>query len=539
MAGKVMEGPITIRGDLIVTGRLNKGLDTAQANNGKALQVIQGVLQPVVTQPHVVPASGDVRMYGQNTTINGNVVPGGADGYFQIDEYINGAWQHLFEIQPSTTGNANVLDMFISGRLFARDSLLSAPGRFFFKALANPFGSNQVISSAFGNGVFIAGGGTMVARSTDMGQNWNSVTDPFNSTMLALAYGNSIFIASGINSGTGYISRSTDYGVSWSGLISLPFGAGNYPTAIAFGNGVFVVAGDNGRISRSTDNGVTWSALISNNFGTSRILSLSYGNGIFVATALSGKVSRSLDNGVTWSALLSVSFGTDPVAASAYGNGVFIIVGGGGGGSKISRSVDGGSSWSSVSNPFTGELMSAAFGGGYFIVGGLSQVARSLDLGVTWGIKNGDLSTASPISSWVYTIAISPAGNAILGGIDAGNTLAYTDYVEAGAGIVESGSNTNGSYIKFSDGTITQYGFVASYYALPTTPGGWRIISTPANFITKLAGTGSLSATPGQWLAVSAVFSDEQPALNSLAVYNRGAYAGDSTINWIAHGRWK
>ena len=68
---KVLDGPITIRGDLIVTGRLNKGLDTAQANNGKALQVIQDVLQPVVTQPNVVPASGDVRMYGQNVTING------------------------------------------------------------------------------------------------------------------------------------------------------------------------------------------------------------------------------------------------------------------------------------------------------------------------------------------------------------------------------------------------------------------------------------------------------------------------------------
>ena len=125
MSGKVLEGPITIRGDLIVTGRLNKGLDTAQANNGKALQVIQGVLQPVVTQPNTVPQSGDVRMYGQNVTINSQVVPGGTDGYFQIDEYINGAWQHLFEIQPSATGNANVLDLFISGRVFARDSVLS------------------------------------------------------------------------------------------------------------------------------------------------------------------------------------------------------------------------------------------------------------------------------------------------------------------------------------------------------------------------------------------------------------------------------
>ena len=35
MSGKVIDGPVTIRGDLVVTGRLNKGLDTAQQMRAK------------------------------------------------------------------------------------------------------------------------------------------------------------------------------------------------------------------------------------------------------------------------------------------------------------------------------------------------------------------------------------------------------------------------------------------------------------------------------------------------------------------------
>ena len=108
--GTVLDGPVTIRGDLIVSGNLNKGVVQNQVNQGQGLQVVQGVLQAVCSQgssnPNS-PANGDYRMYGQNSVINPtglNPAAGGIDGYFQIDQYINGAWQHLFEIQPSTTG---------------------------------------------------------------------------------------------------------------------------------------------------------------------------------------------------------------------------------------------------------------------------------------------------------------------------------------------------------------------------------------------------------------------------------------------------
>lgn len=82
------------------------------------------------SQYNAVPNPGDLRTLLMNPQ---NPLSGEA-GYVNIDQYAadgSGWSQNLFSIEPSTTGNANVLDLFISGRLFARDSLLSAPGRFF------------------------------------------------------------------------------------------------------------------------------------------------------------------------------------------------------------------------------------------------------------------------------------------------------------------------------------------------------------------------------------------------------------------------
>jgi hypothetical protein len=456
-ATQIIEGPVTIRGDLNVTGRLNKGLDTVQANNGKALQVIQGVVQPIATQPNTVPQSGDVRMYGQNATINDNVVPGGTDGYFQIDEYINGSWQHLFEIQPSTTGNANVLDLFISGRVFARDSLLSAPGRFFFKATSTPFGVNAIFAIAYGNGVFVAvtGDGT-IARSTDGGVTWGSlIANPFGvSAIYAIAYGNGVFVAATTDD---KIARSTDGGVTWGSLIANPFG-GSPVVAIAYGNGVFVAETSDSKIARSTDGGVTWGSLIANPFGGSPFVAIAYGNGVFVATTTDGKIARSTDGGVTWGSLIANPFGGSTIYAIAYGNGVFVATTTDG---KIARSTDGGVTWGSlIANPFGGSpVIAIAYGNGVFVAGTSdSKIARSLDVGLTWGIKYGDSSIAIVLSTRINCIATDGNGRFVIGGHDSSNIpIAYSDYVEAGAGIVESGSNSNGSYVQFADGTMVCY----------------------------------------------------------------------------------
>ena len=370
MPGKVLDGPITIRGDLVVTGHINKGQDTAQSNNGSSLQVIQGVLQAVVTQPNTVPASGDVRMYGQNVTINSNVVPGGTDGYFQIDQYINGSWQHLFEIMPSTTGNANVLDLFISGRVFARDSLLSAPGRFFFKPAASPFGSSYIIG-------------------------------------------------------------------------------------IAYGNGVFVAVGYNGTIARSTDGGATWGSLISNPFGSSDIIGIAYGNGVFVAGTADGKIARSLDGGATW------------------------------------------------------------------------------------GIKYGDSSTVTVLTANIYGIATNGAGCFVIVGYDSSNiSIAYTDYVEAGAGIVASGSNSNGSYIQFADGTMEVYGHFTTG-VLGVSEDIFPIQTLAAAFLgANIDGAASVRAGSAGGGITITICTNTSSSI-SLALHTHSTVVQAYGLSWHVIGKWK
>ena len=543
---KVLDGPITIRGDLIVTGRLNKGLDTAQANNGKALQVIQDVLQPVVTQPNVVPASGDVRMYGQNVTINGNVVPGGTDGYFQIDEYINGAWQHLFEVQPSTTGNANVLDLFISGRIFARDSVLSAPGRFFFKPAATPFtsGTDGVYSLAYGVynsvGRWVAvGGAGKIAYSTDGGLTWAAATTPFGaSTVYSVAFGNGIFVAVGAS---GKIARSTDGGATWGSLISNPFST-TALRKIIYQSGIFIICADYpSQLARSTDYGVSWGSLISNPFSAAflNVWGIA-GNGANQIVAAGGtKISVSNDNGVTWAALINTGL-TYNINDISFGLGIYITVGNSGG---VARSTNGGASWTviTVSQLSAYDIDAVCFGQGIFMLAASKSLTdgaavRSLDLGVTWGVRYNDNGRKSVFADACFGIGFDGGKRFMLGGFSiVGDVpIAYTDYVEAGAGIVESGSNSNGSYIKFDDGTMEcRFASVGKLAHASTVTFPVPFISAPDAL--ALAGTDGNSAGNYAWIMwYNVTESNFQLALHDHAGGTTSCY-----IRYLAQGRWK
>jgi hypothetical protein len=533
MSGKVFEGPVTIRGDLNVTGRLNKGLDTVQANNGKALQVIQGVLQPVVTQPNVVPQSGDVRMYGQNTTINGNVVPGGTDGYFQIDEYINGAWQHLFEIQPSTTGNANVLDLFISGRVFARDSLLSAPGRFFFKSASTPFGTAAVVSLDCGNGLVLAGTGLgLVAKSTDNGLNFTSLTPPFTGSpgINAIAYGNGIFI---LGTSNGQIARYD--GTTWSGLITNPFG-GSPVNGLFYASGVWVAVGGSGKIARSTDNGLTWGSLITNSFAGYNILNVVCGNGVFIAVSYGGGIARSLDLGLTWGSLITNPFGGSGIYGLAFGNGIFIASGISG---KIARSTDNGLTWGSlITNPLgSDDTNYITYGSNVFVIASTTgKVTRSLDMGLTWGIKYGSGSYVTVLATSVYSLASNGLGRFYIGGYDTvgASPIAYSDYVEAGAGIVNSGSNSNGSYVQYADGTMR------CRFGLYIAAAGSATWTFPVPFIATDYRIGSHPIQGAGWVNSMQEDSTTARAVSSIkmVMYPLFGASQNLTYDMIAEGRW-
>ena len=80
------------------------------------------------------------------------------------------------------------------------------------------------------------------------------------------------------------------------------------------------------------------------------------------------------------------------------------------------------------------------------------------------------------------------------------------------AGIVESGSNSNGNYIKFSDGTMIQSGTVncnASSYGLITFPSAFsspNVIMTANNIYNRSGELGLIITTQSDTTTVGVVY---------------------------------
>jgi hypothetical protein len=151
--------------------------------------------------------------------------------------------------------------------------------------------------------------------------------------------------------------------------------AGSYSwEGVTYGNGKFVVVGDNGAVTTSTD-GISWTTIIT--VSTINFEDVDFGQGLFVAVGSgpAARIARSVD-GVSWTTM------TPPVSAGwnmvAYGNGTFLVTAG----TNYLTSPDG-VSWTArtVSN----SLSYIAYGGGRFVGTNDSGVASvSVDGGVTF-----------------------------------------------------------------------------------------------------------------------------------------------------------
>jgi hypothetical protein len=144
-----------------------------------------------------------------------------------------------------------------------------------------------------GTGAVIPGGGIVKSSRNGLDNStWSNVFSDSNVPFYGCAYGNGTFIAGG---GNNTVARSTDGGTTWTTV------SGANPGAIwwygAYGNGKFVLVGwisingqNQGVIQYSTDNGQTWSKA---NPGTSsQFLGVSYSPqlNIFVAVGLGGAI---------------------------------------------------------------------------------------------------------------------------------------------------------------------------------------------------------------------------------------------------------
>jgi hypothetical protein len=194
----------------------------------------------------------------------------------------------------------------------------------------------------WGAGRFVAiGSSGAIASSTD-GRHWTHADTPDRTSWVSVAYGAGVgWVAVGNGVGwapSGASVMTSPDGVAWSAQPKLQ--GGPDANQIAYGNGVFVVAGT--YASWVSADGKTWTPL------AARLQSVAFGNGVFVGTPATGFVASA--DGRTWPAAASTPVAPGDIAHAndgvAFGNGVFLASSG----FTLSTSPDG-THWTAAASP--------------------------------------------------------------------------------------------------------------------------------------------------------------------------------------------
>lgn len=178
------------------------------------------------------------------------------------------------------------------------------------------------LSVAYGNGKYVAVGGTLATTNQIMyssdGASWTAVTLPATRTLRSVAFGNGMFVIVDFF-GVSYTSTN---GIDWTlgGT-----GLGSSILGLAYGNSVFVTqsSGASGVVYTSTD-GLNWTSRGTTG-GTSNYQDVTFGNGLFVMVGYENDnyVKTSYD-GANWT--LRKGAKDDHWMGVTYGNGTFVAV---------------------------------------------------------------------------------------------------------------------------------------------------------------------------------------------------------------------
>jgi hypothetical protein len=200
----------------------------------------------------------------------------------------------------------------------------------------NPF--YKAICVVYGNGKFVAGGMgdgvSVIAYSVD-GVSWDTVSDlpfPFSfGSISAIAYdGIGKYLAISYNGmGVESIAAYSTDAITWTIHARAYY---SEKAAIACGNGKFVYAIDHtlaytpDGVKGDVANGFTWDNKPNSIFGSSSITAIAYGRGMFVAGGQDGKMAYSAD-GLAWTSLADSKFGATQINSIVFGNGTFVATG--------------------------------------------------------------------------------------------------------------------------------------------------------------------------------------------------------------------
>jgi hypothetical protein len=203
-----------------------------------------------------------------------------------------------------------------------------------------PFRKNHIGSIVYGNGMFVARAYEKGMAYSPDGITWTAVKNtPFKrKDSIDIAHcGGRFFAFERYESDR--MAYSTD-GITWTAVKSNPLGRKNRIYTVAHANGQFVALG-NQRLAYSSD-GITWTAVETNLYvpiflSYTNINDITYGDGTFVIVGDDGKAAYSSDL-ISWTTIADSAFPVDThtrsdygydgdILAVAYGNGRFVATG--------------------------------------------------------------------------------------------------------------------------------------------------------------------------------------------------------------------
>ena len=281
--------------------------------------------------------------------------------------------ERRFSSKALALHNGTTVDLSQYGELsIAATEIVAGTGAVTWVTQTSNFGNTAIVSVAYGNNLWVAGGLYGQLRTSTDGTTWTTSTSTFGNThIFSIAYGNSLWVAGG---NSGQLRTSTD-GTTWTTQTST-FG-NSHIRSIAYGNNLWVAGGYGGNIRTSTD-AVTWTTQTSN-FGNTTIAAVAYGNSLWFAGGDTGQLRTSTD-AVTWTTQTS-NFGNTFIYSVAYGNSLWVAVGNIG---QLRTSTDA-ITWTTQTSNFGNTfIFSVSYGNNLWVAGGNAGQIRTSTDAVTW-----------------------------------------------------------------------------------------------------------------------------------------------------------
>lgn len=237
-----------------------------------------------------------------------------------------------------TSGNGNFVAVGLSGGV-----MTSSDGKTWKSAFNTGAG---MFSVCYGNGRFVFVGEYFAGYTADLSTWINQSSSVASSALYHIFYADNRFLAAGMDT-----AIETPDGSTWQ--VRTP-GTGIYQGGI-YANGRFTLVADNYYVRYSTGDLSTW---YNSNQGVSAdvpniMFGIAYGNGIYIIAGGAGQIARSI-NGLNWT---NITVSSSDLLDVAYGNGKFVAVEMNG---KIWYSADG-ITWTLANSPTSYSLNAITF----------------------------------------------------------------------------------------------------------------------------------------------------------------------------------